>query len=269
MPDDKNSYYILPLLVRKASAPVCKKRKASVTVEAALAVPLFFLAVVSLLYLMEVSVIRTSIRAGLQSAGKKLMQDASEVTFLLPSTLENELVYSIGVERLERSMIEDGSAGLHCEESSLSSVTGIGTLKVKYKVRIPIPVFGSPTISCEESMRIKTWTGYEKSILGNVNNDIVYVAETGIVYHKDYHCTHLELSIRTVPEAEITVLRNQSGGKYYPCRFCQGAESGKVYITENGDRYHSSLSCSGLKRTIYAVPVSEAVGKRACSRCGE
>lgn len=268
MPNDKNSYYILPLLVGRTSAPVCRKIKASVTVEAALAVPLFFLAVVSLLYLMEIQSIRCSVRAGLQAAGKQLMQDACEVTFLLPLTLESDLVHAIGAERLERSIIDGGSKGIHCEESYLSSVTGIGTLKVRYKVRLPIPVFAAPTVSCEESMRIKTWTGYEKSVLGN-NNNIVYITETGMVYHKDYHCTHLELSIRAVQGADVSSLRNQSGGKYYPCENCKSAAAGRVYITESGDRYHSSLSCSGLKRTIYAVPISEAAGKGACSRCGQ
>ena len=281
MPGSQYSKNILPHFYRKASAPACrncnknlnknqsgKGVKGSITVEAALAVPFFFLAIVSLLYLMELSAVRTSVRSGLQSAGKQLMQDACEATIIIPSKLENDIVNEIGGDRLDRSMIKGGRGGIHCEESCLSAVTGTGTLKAKYEVHLPLPVFAVPTITCEESIRIKAWTGYEKHFFGNIKDDTVYITENGIVYHKDYHCTYLELSIRMVSDTEVKALRNSSGGKYYPCEHCGGGAAGGVYITDNGDRYHSTLACSGLKRTVYAVPVSEAAGKGVCSRCG-
>lgn len=40
-----------------------------------------------------------------------------------------------------------------------------------------------------------------------------------------------------------------------------------LYITETGNKYHSSLDCSGLKRHIDAVPITEVGGMGACSKC--
>ena len=41
-----------------------------------------------------------------------------------------------------------------------------------------------------------------------------------------------------------------------------------VYITDYGDRWHSSLSCSGLKRSIYMIRKTKATDKRMCKKCG-
>ena len=266
MSDNRNSICISSLSARRTPVSAC--RKGSVTVEAALAVPIFFLAVVSLLYLMEIMAVRTTVRAGLQAAGKQAMQDACSVTAVTPSGLERNVVRAIGEERLERSIVEGGASGLNCEGSYMSPVTGIGKLFVKYEIRLPIPVFMVPPVSYEESMKIKAWTGYEKEAFGDKKEETVYITETGVVYHKDYHCTYLELSIRMVQASKTASLRNNSGGKYYPCERCAQGNSEGVYITDNGDRYHHSLTCSGLKRTIYALSISEAAGKGACSRCG-
>lgn len=250
----------------RASVPAC--RKGSMTVEAALAVPFFFFAVISLLYLMEIMAVQTAVRAGLQAAGKQAAQEAYLMPAVTSSSVESDMVQAIGAERLERSIVEGGSGGLNCRGSYLSVSTGIGELKVRYKIRLPLPMFGVPPVSYEDSMRIKGWTGYEKGGFGSEDDEIVYVTETGIVYHKDYHCTHLDLSIRMVSASEAAGLRNESGGKYHACEKCGGQSAGSVYITDTGTRYHSSLSCSGLKRTVYAVPISEAAGKGACHKCG-
>lgn len=241
---------------------------ASVTVEAAMAVPVFFLAVVCLICLLELMAVETAVRAGLQYAGKQAAEEAAVAPVLIPSRLEEAVVESIGAQRLNRSLVEGGSSGIHCERSYLSPGTGIGQITATYQIRIPIPLFSVPLIQYEETMRIKGWTGYEKGSFGGGAKETVYVTETGLVYHRDYHCTHLELSVRAADSKEIQKLRNESGGKYYPCEHCGGVSGGLVYITDTGNRYHHSLSCSGLKRTVYAVPLSEVIGKGACSRCG-
>lgn len=261
------SQSIYSLISGRASASASKK--GSITVEAAMAVPIFFLAVVSLLYLMEIMAIQTSVRSGLQYAGKQAAEEACITRVILPSGVESDVVHAIGAERLERSIVIGGSSGIRCSESWMSPGTGVGELVAVYQMRLPVPVFGIQPVEYRETMRIKAWTGYEKTGLLKENDETVYMTETGLVYHKDYHCTYLELSIHAVELSDIGNLRNKDGGKYYPCEHCGKSGGGCVYITDTGNRYHSSLACSGLKRTVYAVPLSEAIGKGACSRCAQ
>ena len=257
-------------------------KEASITVEAAMAVPIFFLAVVALIYLMEIMAVQTAMRAGLQYAGKRAAEETYVVTMVMPSHLEHDIVEAVGAKRLDRSIVVEhgvqfqteatvvvgGSGGIKCSGSRISPRTGIGEVMVTYEVRLPIPMFGVPPVKYQEKIRIKAWVGYEKPGFDKDDEETVYVTETGMVYHKDYHCTYLELSIHMIPSEGIENLRNESGGKYYPCEYCMRNGGSGVYITDTGNRYHSSLSCSGLKRTVYAVPLSEVIGKGACSRCG-
>lgn len=243
-------------------------KKGVITVEAALALPLFFLAVLTFFYMIEVMSVRTTIRSGMQYAAKKAAEDIYLNPVVTPGGLEADIVSAIGGERLERSIVVDGSSGIHCEKSRMSVITGILELKVTYQVRLPIPAFAAGEVNMEESMRMKGWNGYIGFGLGQENEETVYVTENGMVYHRNYHCNYLELSIRMVPYGEVEHLRNESQGKYHACERCvHGGAANEVYITEYGERYHNSLSCSGLKRTIYAIPLTEAVGKGACSKC--
>ena len=86
------------------------------------------------------------------------------------------------------------------------------------------------------------------------------------MYHIEKMCSYLVRNIKAASLAEITGLRNASGGKYYPCSLCKGA-SKIVYYTDYGDKYHASDSCYALQRTILKVKKEKIKGMECCKKC--
>lgn len=252
----------------------CKKEKASVsasvTVEAVFCIPLFVYAAVCLIWILELRNLQSTVRSGLQDAGKQRAESFFDVPVLNPAELAADVVNAVGKEKLDASLIAGGSGGIRCEKSYYIPGTGIMELTAEYEARIPVPFFQIPVLKYKETMRMKAWTGYVKSYsFDKGDNEIVYITETGIVYHRDYHCTYLEPSVRMVTMEALETLRNSGGGIYHPCERCRWQQAGGVcYITDYGDRYHTSAGCSGLKRTIYTVTLAEVKGKGVCSKCG-
>ena len=148
---------------------------------------------------------------------------------------------------------------------------------VRYQVRIPIALFGLDEMNMIQRVRLRGWTGHQLPANYTVEENgeeqedtIVYITETGSVYHVDRNCSHIKLSVTSVIGLP-TALRNDSGAKFYPCEACcNGAESDMAtyYITSDGTRYHNRNDCSKIKRTVKEVKLSEVSDRSICKRCG-
>ena len=141
-------------------------------------------------------------------------------------------------------------------------------LQVNYKMEIPVAMFRIPILSKKEMIKLKGWTGHEVKTTDTEESIMVYVTVYGIAYHSDINCGYLELSLKAVDEREIDDLRNQNGGKYKECLACKGSVgTHKAYIADYGTKYHKSLECSAIKRTMYKVPLENVHGMGGCSKC--
>jgi hypothetical protein len=243
--------------------------KGSITLEASLVVPIFFFAMLCLVYLLEVMSIQMTMRNAIYSVGKEIAQQAYSSPMISTYGIQQHIIKNIGAEKLDKSIISGGTEGINCNNSVSNWNTAVIDLSVQYQLEIPILMFRIPIISCEEMLRVKGWTGYAAGAEEMGQNQVVYVTDYGLVYHKSMNCTYLELSIQAVRASEIDTLRSESGAKYYPCESCgEGpVTSGRVYITNYGNRFHTSLDCSKVKRNIYAVPLDEVYGLGGCSKC--
>ena len=137
------------------------------------------------------------------------------------------------------------------------------------RIQPPVPVIGYPGTTIVSCCYMRAWTGYDVERRAGEDGEetYVYITDNGTAYHRSRACTHLTLSIMLVGKEEAAGMRNASGGKYSPCEKCGGEGSGIVYVTKEGDRYHSTIECSGLKRSVRCIPLSEAGGRTPCSRC--
>lgn len=117
------------------------------------------------------------------------------------------------------------------------------------------------------------WIGYdlsqENGAPGEEREELAYITKSGSAYHRERECIYLNPSVKLVGREQAENMTNRDGGKYSACESC-GGSSATVYVTESGTRFHSTVSCSGIKRSIDCVTLKEAVeaGRHACPKCG-
>ncbi len=182
-----------------------------------------------------------------------------------------QIKQSVGEQWLNESCIQGGASGLTMLSDSLLDNNEMVDMVLRYRVNIPYLPGDMFDFLCVQRVRIRAFTGFMPSgdNAAQEKEQMVYVTETGTVYHTNKYCTHLNLSIKAVSTVNITTLRNNNGGKYYACELCGGTpENGDtVYLTRHGDRYHGNTDCPGLKRTWTEIPLSEVGERSLCTRC--
>ena len=173
------------------------------------------------------------------------------------------------------------SGSVNCLGSVLYSTEETIRIKCAYSLKTPFHFLysGADGIKVDQELEYRYFTGHmvesmlketEAGGAEDTDDTIVYVTEYGTVYHRSLECPSLRLVISQCPFPEVESRRNMGGGKYYPCERCAGRGHAPeiVYITKDGDRYHYDRMCSGLKRTITEMILSEAARtKRPCRRC--
>lgn len=216
--------------------PRWKVSKGSLTIEAAFALPLFFLTIVSLIGLM-----------GIYASYAKEMVS-------LQQKAENIAVIQV-----------------YAKNESSTPVK----LYASVKTEMDFLPFEAGYVKASVAAYVLPWTGRsDYSSLEEANStdgQLYYVSDYKSVYHTSSCCSYLALQITAVNESNIQHMKNENGDHYSACERCVG--SGKtgsiVYVTENGEHFHNSAECSGLKRSVHLVDASEVAGLHMCSRCSK
>lgn len=211
--------------------------RASMSVETALVLPLFFLGVITMISFMDI-----------------YKQQTEHLTKLCERAKEAGMY----------AYVPEGGA----EEITLPDVYSykpIGGL-------LPLPA-----VWTYNQVKVHAWTGSAEEDFSDGSGEtsgesekMVYITESGGVRHKELGCSYLDLSVNQISGSSIAGALNEYGEHYSPCEICSRNQnpSGYVYVTKQGNRYHNLGSCSGLKRTVRMVKESDVADMPVCSRCG-
>ena len=85
-------------LVKERASPFTSK--GSITLEAAVVIPVFFFAILCMMYLFEVMAIQTSSSNAAQCVGKAWAEESYLSPVVFPGELEQEIVRVVGKEKL-------------------------------------------------------------------------------------------------------------------------------------------------------------------------
>ena len=186
--------------------------------------------------------------------------------------VKNQIVHYLGKDYLDASPLTYGAKGLNLLESDFLQENDDLDIKVTYQVSPWVNIIGFREFRMSNRYFCHAWTGYEISVQDQRKGtgDCVYVTEYGKVYHETLECSYLKRTKKAVSLAEAQAMRNQFGEHYYPCGLCNNRDQGElVYLTMGGERYHYAADCPALKRIIHTILRTEAQKQyEPCNRCG-
>ena len=261
--------------------------RGSMTVEAAVIIPLLLFLVLNLTSVMEMLRLHSRLELALWKYGKVmavgsyLLADNEEAdeetnewlqtgaTILTDAAVYLAVTAELGEEYLEQAPLTYGKYGLSFLRSSYLEEDDID-IHLAYRVSpdFALPGFGS--FWMVNRYYARAWTGYCVAEEEEAD-EYVYVTVYGTVYHESLQCSYLKRTIELVSVEEARCRRNQSGGRYVLCELCgMHGKPEAVYITPDGDRYHLREDCAALKRTLQILEKTEAAETyKACSRCAQ
>lgn len=245
------------------------KIKASMTLEASLVLPFFLFASLSLISIIDVMKIKGCMDVAVAKVGNEIAVESyggyvADIIepFYIKIKLKEFLEENLNEKDYERLL-----KTVNVTDLSFFQEENIFSFQVDYSVTCGIGIPELVPLKLHTTYYGHNWRGYRKQ---NEKEKMVFVSDEASVYHTDKNCTYLNITIYKVLYRDINAYRNNSGGKYGTCNFCNSVKKGgMVYITREGENYHTVESCIGLTRSIHTVPLSTVSHKELCMRCGK
>lgn len=241
---------------------------ASLTIETALVLPLFMFGMLSILSVLGITLTLLRFQNALNLTAENMSIVGCNGNVKAISEIKEEVMDCFSWNKWKAAPVSEKEDGPDMSKSSLTD-SEYFEIVANYNVT-PFIIGEYIKIPIEQRAFLHTWVGYNKPYAGWDDSEYVYITDNATVYHLDRECSHLRLKIRMTTSSQVKSLRNKAGGKYKQCKVCNSTTKDKIlYVTEDGECFHNSLSCSGLKRSVHAVKKSSVKNLPPCSRCGK
>lgn len=274
--------------------------KGSVTIEAALLLPMVLVLCFSILFFFQMLQVQLRLQKAMDETAREMAiagyaetllpggffpeADEDTVSGLLASYADEFLgvglgtAYAaarvparVGCDWLDETLLVGGHRGI-------SFSTGLNAMEEKnidlraaYQFRLPLLPGALVTVRLGQRSFRRMWVGqrYEPVATEEASDERqVYITEQGQAYHYFNDCMTLKRCIVSTSSDQLAELRNASGKIYYPCEYCvRGGAQAVVFYTKDGTRYHNDRQCSVLLRVIRSVPISQVEDRSLCHYC--
>ena len=245
---------------------------ASLTLEAALALPLFLYAAAAFITLFHVMDVYRQVQAAAESVSEHIGQTAYLSKYTEDeSPLDTASAYVYAELSMRAKLEKLPIRKFSLLRSELLKDGETVDLIVDYEISMPISILGLGSMKQTNRSFRRAWVGQEgrsgEEKEGEKDNIVVYVGKNSTRYHISRTCHYLYNDLKAVPIKDMEAWRSRDGRRYSPCARCRNRHAGMVYIMPSGEHYHTTTSCTAINAYVRPVLKSQVEHLGRCSYC--
>lgn len=273
--------------------------KGSITLEAAIAVPLFFIGFISFIYIINIIYLQSVLQIALEETMRDVSKEvyitskfyamASDNTDISPDKT-NSIIENLGAriitvpyikdkfvtddikKLLNSSFVENGADGLSFKFSFIDAGKSTLDIIIDYKCSIPFIPSKFATFKLSNRYYTRVYSGEDIDKEQNDTYFYIYYAGSGSVAHTNRYCQYLLNYSKAIRINEL--LRFHPANECVLCVEHDTIESlyeknSVVYVTSEEDIYHISLDCQSFTKDVFRIKVSSLEKEKICTKCLE
>lgn len=269
-------------------------RKGSLTLEAALVLPIYMFFLITVLYILNILHIQNVLQSAMEEAARNInsyayvaeqfeeLQDderavigSHDAGFVL--TLAKNQVSKISIRNsflndrikniADSSYINNGYKGIIISFGT-SDFSDYVDFNISYMIKLPFLPADIFYIPVTQRCYFKPFVGTDITEKEGAYTEYVYVTATGSVYHTTPYCTYLNRYYDIITEDEMNVSWDTAEG-YHACPHCAYDQpiGPASFLCPGRKVYHNRTDCAYIETFVYKIPKDQVGNKPMCSRC--